>query len=236
MPDSLYIESRFNGPHGSGNGGYSAGMVANLLGGEAEVSLRRPIPLDTELEVARNGNGELRVLAGEDLVIEGQPAEVEVEPPATVSPDEARLASRHYRGLPVGLFCNCFVCGKARAKEDCFEVFAGAVDGRGLVASPWTPPRWTGDPAGNVLPEFVWAALDCPTYFATYMDEDLALSFLARFTARVEAEIPVGEEHVVIAWPIETDSRKRYAGSAVLSAEGETRAVASALLIEPRAR
>jgi hypothetical protein len=39
---------------------------------------------------------------------------------------------------------------------------------------------------------------------------------------------------VVIAWPIETDGRKRRAGSAVLSAEGETLAVASALLVEPR--
>ena len=87
-----------------------------------------------------------------------------------------------------------------------------------------------------MLPEFIWAALDCPTYFAAYMEDDLAVSFLARFTARVEAEIPVGEEHIVVAWPIETEGRKRHAGSAVLSAEGETRAVASALLIEPRPR
>jgi hypothetical protein len=235
VPASLHINSRFNGPQGSGNGGYSAGVVAGLLGGEAEVSLRRPVPLDTELEV-RNGNGEVRVLVGEELVIEGRRAKVAVEPPAAVSLDEARRASQHYRGLPDGLFCNCFVCGRARAKEDCFEVFAGAVDGRGLVASAWTPPPWAGDSTGNVLPEFVWATLDCPTYFATYMEEDLAVSFLARFTARVGAEIPVGEEHVVVAWPIETDGRKRYAGSAVLSAEGETRAVASALLIEPRPR
>ncbi len=236
MPDSLFIESRFNGPKGSGNGGYSAGVVAGLLGGEAEVSLRRPIPLDAELEVVRNGNGDVQVLAGEDLVIEGRRAEVDVEPPAPVSQEEARLASQHYRGLPDGLFCNCFVCGRARAREDCFEIFAGAVAGRGLVASSWTPPPWAGDSTGHVLSEFVWAALDCPTYFATYMEEDLALSFLARFTVRVEAEIPVGEEQVVIAWPIGADGRKRYAGSAVLSPEGETRAVASALLIEPRAR
>ena len=45
----------------------------------------------------------------------------------------------------------------------------------------------------------------------------------------------VGEEHVVIAWPIETDGRKRHAGAAVLSREGEPLAVARALLIEPRA-
>ena len=26
----------------------------------------------------------------------------------------------------------------------------------------------------NVLPEFVWAVLDCPTYFAPYMDGELS--------------------------------------------------------------
>ena len=39
---------------------------------------------------------------------------------------------------------------------------------------------------------------------------------------------------VVIAWPLEVDGRKRRAGSAVLSADGETLAVARALMIEPR--
>ncbi|MGA8219242.1 MAG: hypothetical protein WB771_11805 [Solirubrobacterales bacterium] len=38
----------------------------------------------------------------------------------------------------------------------------------------------------------------------------------------------------MIAWPIGADGRKRHAGSAVLSADGEYLAVARALLIEPR--
>ena len=44
-----------------------------------------------------------------------------------------------------------------------------------------------------------------------------------------------GTDHVVVAWPIATEGRKRHAGSAVLSADGEQLAVAQALLIEPRA-
>ena len=66
-------------------------------------------------------------------------------------------------------------------------MFAGAVDDRPLVASPWTPPSWTADAAGHVLPEFVWAVLDCPTYFALYMEGELPLSVLARLTARIDA-------------------------------------------------
>jgi len=100
-----------------------------------------------------------------------------------------------------------------------------------MVASTWTPPASTADEAGNVRPEFIWAALDCPTYFALYPDS-LPMSFLARMSARIDASAVAGEEHVVVAWPIERDGRKHHAGSAVLSAQGEPLATAHALLID----
>jgi hypothetical protein len=233
VPESIRIASRFNGPRGSGNGGYTAGLVAGLLGGEAEVNLRRPVPLDTELQVARDGADAVRVLDGEALVAEGRATAIDIEVPAPLSPSEARQAAERFPGPPDDIFSRCFVCGTER--EDSFGVFAGAVEGRPLVATPWTPPAWTADSSELVRAEHVWAALDCPTYFAAYMDEPAAVSFLVQFTARVAAEVPAGIEHVVVAWPIEVDGRKRRAGSAVLSADGETLAVASALLVEPRA-
>jgi hypothetical protein len=76
--------------------------------------------------------------------------------------------------------------------------------------------------------------LDCPTYFALYMSGELPLSVLARLTGRIDGPVIAGEEHVVIAWAIKTDGRKRHAGSALLSSDGEALAVARALLIEPR--
>ena len=81
-----------------------------------------------------------------------------------------------------------------------------------------------------------WAGLvlDCPTYFALYMDGELPNSVLARLTARIDAPVVAGEDHVVIAWAIERDGRKHHAGSAVLSPDGKALAVARALLIEPR--
>ena len=139
MPESLSIPKRFNGPLDSGNGGYSAGVVGGLLDGSAEVSLRRPVPLDTLLDVAREDDGSVRVLDGETLVAEARSApDLEVEVPAPVSPQEARLAAARYRAPSDGIFSRCFVCGRAR--EDAFGVFAGAVEGREVVASPWTPP------------------------------------------------------------------------------------------------
>ena len=232
MSEPLVIPGRFNGPMESGQGGYCAGAMAAYLGGVAEVSLRRPVPLETPLETQVDGES-LRVLDGEQLVAEARPApDFELEVPEPVSMEEARRAAAGYRGLPDGPFSRCFVCGRAR--EDGLEVFAGAVEGRGLVASPWVPPAWAADEAGRARPEIVWAALDCPTYFAAYMEDDLPTSFLVRMRGRIQAPIPVGEELVMIAWPLAAEGRKRSAGSAVLGPDGETLAVSEILLVEPR--
>jgi hypothetical protein len=146
-----------------------------------------------------------------------------------VTPEEARVATRGYPAPAEGLFSTCFVCGRAR--EDSMEVFAGPDEGTDLDASPGTRPGWSADASGEVLPEFVWSVLDCPTYFALYPDSH-PLSFLVAMSARVDAPVHAGEEHVVIAWPVSREGRKHRAGSAVLSAEGEPLAVASVLLVD----
>jgi hypothetical protein len=237
MPTAIEIEGRFNGPLDSGNGGYCSGVLAGLLGGgPAEVSLRSAVPLDTPLTVVGADDGSLRASAGEESIADARPAPgFEVDVPDPVGVEDARAATAGYRGRSDGPFCRCFVCGQRRA--DALGVFAGAVHGRPLVASPWTPPAWTADADGDVRPEIVWAVLDCPTYFATYIDVvgELPLGVLARQTASVGGSVRAGEEHVVIGWGIGVDGRKRHAGSAVLAAGGDVLAAAEVLLIEPRA-
>ncbi len=233
MTETIVLPRRFNGPRESGNGGYTSGVLAGRLDGAVEVSLRSPVPLDEPLELVAGGDS-LRLLHGETLIAEAQPLPaLDLAVPAPVSVDEARRASQNYRAPSDGIFSNCFVCGRARG-EDCFEVFAGPVEGRELVATPWTPPAWAADDGGEVQPEFVWAALDCPAYFACHLEGELTLSMLVRQRAELLAPVRAGEEQIVIAWPIEQDGRKRLAGAAVLSAEGKTLAVAEALTIEPR--
>ena len=229
----IRIPARFNGPLKSGNGGYCCGVVAAFLGGPAEVSLRAPVPLETPLTVERD-RGDVRVNDGETLVADGAPApDLEVEVPEPVGVEEAREASRHYEGPFDGTFSQCFVCGRTRG--DSFGVFAGRVAGRDLMATPWTPPAWAAGEAGNVRPEFVWAALDCPASFAAYLhDHDPDIGFLVRLSARLDAPVPAGEEHVVLGWPLGGEGRKREAGSAVLSAGGQVLAAARALMVQPR--
>jgi hypothetical protein len=230
----IRIPARFNGPLESGNGGYCCGVVAAFLDGPAEVSLRVPVPLETPLAVQREDEGGVRVLERETLVAEGAPApDLEIDVPDAVGVEEAREASRHYEGPFDGVFSQCFVCGRTR--EDSFGVFAGRVEGRDLMATPWTPPEWTADEAGRVRPEFVWAALDCPASFAAYLhDHDPDIGFLVRLGVRLGAPVRAREEHVVIGWPLGGDGRKREAGSAVLSGDGEVMAAARALMVQPR--
>lgn len=230
--ETITIPARFNGPLQSGNGGYSCGVLAAHAGGAAEVSLRAPVPLERPLELSRDGDA-LRLLDGEQTIAEARPVDgVDVTVPAPVGVEDAWRASRGYRSPHDGIFSRCFVCGPAR--EDSLGVFAGAVEGRDLVASPWTPPEWAAGAAGEVRPEIVWSVLDCPTYFAVYPGPEMPLSMLVRQSTEIQRPVVAGAEHVVIAWPIEIDGRKRHAGSAVLSAEGEVLATARALLVEAR--
>jgi hypothetical protein len=221
----MIVPGRYNGPPDSGNGGYTCGLVAGILGGVAEVTLRRPPPLDRELEVVR-ANGRVEIRDGEALVAEAEPAEVDADAPAPVSVEEAAEASTRYAGFLHHAYNTCFVCGPGR--EDGLRVYAGPVEGRpGLVASPWTP-------GPEVRPELVWAALDCPSGWAVddFQREGV---LLGRMAAEIDRLPAPREPHVIVGWRVGEDGRKRFAGSVLLTAEGEVLARARSTWIVPQA-
>jgi hypothetical protein len=223
MPEKIVIERAFRGPTQSGNGGYTCGLVAGLVDGPAEVTLRLPPPLERPLRVERNGVV-VRVLDGDTLVAEGKPATVDVDPPRPPSFEKAAAAA-----LPEGdlesPFPECFVCGPQRADGDGLRIFAGALRD-GLVAATWVPTaRFTAR-------EFVWAALDCPGAYACGFGERGVL-VLGRLAARVEGLPREGERCVVVAWPLGEEGRKAYAGSALYGEGGRVLGVARATWIEP---
>lgn len=225
----LTVPARFNGPRESGQGGYSAALLAAQLEGPAAVSLRSPVPLDRPLRIVR-ADGAARAFDGETLVAEAAPAPpLALAPPRPVTLAEARAAERLHVAHHDTEFSRCFVCGADR--PDRLGVWAGPVTGTELVASAWTPPAWTAGADGLVRPEVVWAALDCPTYFAVY-GEALALAFLVRQQVEIHGPIRPGTEYAVIAWPLAAERRKRSAGAALLDADGRTLAIGEALMVE----
>jgi hypothetical protein len=219
------IDPRFNGPPDSGHGGYVAGVVASFLEGPARVRLHRPPPLGRRLEVRRSG-GEVAVLDGDALVASATPAEVDLAVPGVVGFAEAESASRGYPGFGEHMFRRCFGCGPARAAGDGLRIFAGPVAGRRLVAAPWIPDGTLADNGHAVRPEFLWAALDCPSGWAAIADAGGRPSVLGELAARLADPVFPGERCVVLAWALGGDGRKRFAASAVLGAGGVVRAVA----------
>ena len=214
----MIIPPRYNGPPDSANGGYACGLVSEALGGGFEVMLRRPPPLGVDLDLVGN---ELR--QGDVAIAEARRAELEPEAPPPVSLEEAEDASRRYPGFRHHAYPTCFTCGPAR--EDGLGIFAGPVEGRdGLVAAPWTPQE--------ARPEIVWAALDCPSGWA--IDDFQREGVLLGRMAAGLLDLPhVGEPHVVVAWRVGADGRKRHAGSALFTATGDLLAVARSTWIVP---
>ena len=68
MSEQVIIDRRFRGPPESGHGGYVCGVVADLMGGPAEVILRRPPPLGRPLEVQRLEGGRVALRDGETFI------------------------------------------------------------------------------------------------------------------------------------------------------------------------
>ena len=72
---TLRSPARFNGPPESGNGGWSAGLVAGLLpdAGAVTVRLQSPPPLETDLRSEVRDDGTVAVLAGDVPVATARP-------------------------------------------------------------------------------------------------------------------------------------------------------------------
>ena len=160
MSDRVTIDRRFRGPPESGFGGYVCGLLADRVGSEVEVTLRRPPPLDQNLEVRRLDRGGVALRDGETLIAEAFPASVNIEAPEPVSLADAEMAAESYFGFREHPFLSCFGCSPQRAEGDGLRIFPGWVEGRGIVAGPWTPDVSLASDDGNVRPEFAWAALD----------------------------------------------------------------------------
>lgn len=234
MTATLIIPSRFNGPPESGNGGYSCGVLAALIDGPARVRLHVPPPLDTPLSVTETAPGALQMHAGNVHVGSAWASPLELDVPRAPEVDRARQARSRYVCYEGHVFPTCFVCGPGRPEHDGLELFPGPVDDWSLLASSWQPSADLCDQAGHVRPEILWAALDCPGYFAC-MGPDPKPAVLGELTAELAAPVPGDRPLVVYAWPLGEDGRKRYAGSAVADEHGSVLAFARATWILLRA-
>ena len=224
------IERRFRGPPASGNGGYVAGLLAAALGGSnCVVTLKSPPPLERDLTLEADGAS--ATLFDDETVVATaawEAVDVDVPPPPPFA--EALGAEPRFTGHSHHVFPGCFVCGPERGPGDGLRIFPGSLrDGHHRVAATWTPDETLLDHEGLVGREFLWAALDCPGYFATEARAGVAL--LGRMSAVLHRRVGTGEPLIVTGWPIDGNGRKHRVGTALHDARGRLVAAATATWI-----
>lgn len=259
--EQLVIPTWANGPDHSGNGGWSAGLlaahVAHAPDGVA-VSLRVPPPIGRPLDITADDAGTGRLLLdatteGEPVVVaHAEPATVSLDAPAAVraiSPVQARAARAGFPFRDEHPFPHCVSCGIARdASLPSLHLHCGPLDGVRVrdeagndvpvFADAWTPTPDLADPADPTLASVAscWSALDCPSAAPMADPHAANPSVLARIAVRLDRQARIGEPHVLAAWLVAVDGRKQFSRSVLLDAAGEVLGAADALWIEVRPR
>lgn len=223
----MLIDSRFNGPPDSGNGGYCAGRFATSIAGTgpAEVTLRQPPPLDTPLHLVEGVREqdtppatEVRDRTGR-LIAEVRPVSTVDATVPGVDLATAEDAATRYPGLVAHPFPGCFVCGPKH--PDGLRIFPGRLpDGR--TAAPFDVPS-------RVDAATVWAALDCPGGW-TVLDADHP-HLLGRIAVSIEALPEPGDRCVVVGAPVRAEGRKALVHSTLYDPTGQPLATARATWI-----
>lgn len=217
------IGRQFCGPPNSGNGGYVCGILSKGVDGPVTAVLRAPIPLDTDLGLEAREGGNVLLGEADALIGQGGPATQALpEPPPAPTLEAARAAGLRHIGLTQRVHPICFTCGPDREDGDGLRVLPGQLEGAetGVVACTWTPHAAFADADGTVAPEVVWAALDCPGYFAWVEKDGRHGALLGTMTGEIVTPAKAGEEYVVVAWPILKEGRKEIAGTALFDGEG----------------
>ncbi len=230
------VAERFRGPPRSGNGGYVCGRIARNLPGTVATRLKAPPPLGKALRL-ESTEDLARLFDGETLIGEARPAELDITPPAPTTFEQARIASLSFVGFKHHPFPGCFVCGPERTPLDGLRIFPGAIEATTTLAAPWTPDASLADETGQLKPEFIWSALDCTGGFAVFPAEAFTATsgtafVLGELCVRITHPPQVGQGHIVMGWPLGHEGRKRTAGSAIYTAQGQRLALARALWIE----
>ena len=221
----IVVAQQFCGPPNSGNGGYGCGVLARDIAGPVTAVLRARIPLDVALEL-KVGAGATELFDSEGALIgRGQAAPASELPQVPTPPSlvAAQAAEARYIGLTQRVHPTCFSCGPEREVGDGLKVFAGQVADApaGYVACPWTPHANFADAEGLTPVEVIWAALDCPGFFAWVVKEGRHGALLGTMTGEVLRRPRAGETCIVQAWPIAREGRKETAGVALHAADGE---------------
>ena len=235
MSSTIRIARRFCGPPETGNGGYSAGTLASLLPGACECTLRKPIPLERDLKT-ESFDQHARLLADSEVIIEAISTQLDIDLHEPIALEQADRAMAESPALGENHpFPTCFTCGPQRALGDGLRIFPGRLPGGNgegsAFAAAWIPDSSLTNGGVVVRPEFVWAAMDCPTGFAAGFPWRGTLVTGRLAVEQVTPVYPL-RPYLVVSWPAGSEGRKFHACAALYSLDGEVCAKARATWIK----
>ena len=229
----IRVDPRFCGPPGTGNGGYVSGRLASFVrstaaspaatwSGAVEVTLRAPTPLDIDLPLTvADGAAALHTREGTLLAEAVCVPTVAPFKPVPISFEEAREASTRFIGFQHHPYPGCFVCGFERAGglSPGLALHPGAIAATStppVVAAPFRPPADLCDAEGLLEPEFVWSALDCPSWFGhAAFQERPRVILLGRLAVQILRRPHADEPCVVSGFGLGQAGRRILCGSAL---------------------
>ena len=230
--DTMRFPSRFVGPMPEWtNGGVVAGTLAEALGhGPVTVRLERPIPVETDLALEVVGDiVELRDGTGERLAVGRHVEHLDLDEIGLPRFVAVEAASRTASAVPRDSHpaSTCFVCGPRHPSG--LDLQPGPVArGVGLATTLHLRADLALGPHGLVTPPVVWAAMDCPGWYAGCGGE---MALLGTMTAEQRSAVHAGDDLVVQSWQRHADGRKVHVGSALWTPDAQLVAVATAVWI-----
>lgn len=211
---TMSVPARFSGPPGFANGGWIAGMIAAAADlNPVEITLRAPVPLETELALTGD-----QLMNGESLIAEIASGTFTRDIPPFVSVTEAIAAQSRSRVRSTADYGHCLVCGVDRA--DGYRLRPGpVVDSDTLSACLWSPRDIHPPlPDAELVPS-IWAAMDCPGVWT--VDAALEPMLLGRMTGELMRDFESrSDEYVVVGEFHSREGRKMLTSTAVYRTDG----------------
>ncbi|GAA1372343.1 PaaI family thioesterase [Streptomyces beijiangensis] len=237
----ITVPAHVHGYPGIAFGGYVAGLLADRSEAKTvRVDFRGVVPVETPVRIAQSPDGGAELTShtgdGATALALASPSDSAIDVPDAPSWTEALAATEARLRVPQEGFSDCFGCGIAVAPGRGLRLFPGRVPGRDLVAAAWTPDLSLGGADGQLPPEAVWSALDCPGGVAALLLGTAKPGLVTvALTATTPRPVVAGEPYVSYAWLVAESGRKHTVGIALSTPEGELCAVAEALWLDPRA-
>ncbi len=234
---TVRIPHWFQGPTGSGQGGWTTARFIDIIGQPATVAIRAPIPLDTDLTIVKLGSesGQERwqlvdTTAGDPssdsdsnatptVIMEAERWDPDFDSTSAISIEEAKAARQQFpvsdADHPVP---HCFSCG---TQHDSMGVQAGPLpDGR--YATDWKAPAWAIGIDGSVDGAVLWAALDCAAAWYVGYQGGNRPAFTVQYAVEVSEAVKPDETYALVSWGTAPgwDGRKRAGASAAFNKDG----------------